>query len=128
MGARGRAEVVGDSQLPKRRTRIQVVQRRIMTFVREPCGQGTGEDSPKYRSIKLIGAYLKRKICQWGVVVSSPTVARLKFNQHRHSRPRSWPGSTVGLGLGLVVDALDSVADQSGRVVLLDAVRVKASS
>ena len=62
--------------------------------------------------------------------MASPTVTQLKFNQHRHSRPRSWSGSTVGLGLGRVVDALGGVADQSDQshAVLLDAVRVKASS
>ena len=59
--------------------------------------------------------------------MASPTVTQLKFNQHQQSRPGSWSGSTVGQGLGWVVDALGGVTDQSDRVVFLDAVRVASS-
>ena len=80
---------------------------------------GNWEGRAKRSMDRLIGVYITRNFCQWGVVVASPTVTQLKFNQHRviDTADRG-PGGR--LGLGLVIDALDGVADQSDRVVLTD--------
>ena len=56
--------------------------------------------------------------------MASPTVAQLKFNQQWSNIDTAdrGPGLAVRrrLGLGLVADALDGVADPSDRVILTD--------